>query len=154
MQFYIKWRAYLVQFLFNFTPWLPCWNHMISMHRFVNFMRFFNFYFKFETLNAKVYVLKYDTLNIIINWRGHWGTMKTRHIFANFLLLFVIPLFLLLFSVTPFLQAMLDPILTKPWHFVSTWLTNDDPTPFDTAHGRTFWDNGGHEPMLKTTRKK
>lgn len=52
------------------------------------------------------------------------------------------------FSVTPFLQAMLHPILTKPWHFVSTWLTNDDPTPFDTAHGRTFWDYGGHEPML------
>jgi len=43
---------------------------------------------------------------------------------------------------------MLDPILTKPWHFVSTWLKNDDPTPFDTAHGRTFWDYGGHEPML------
>jgi hypothetical protein len=52
------------------------------------------------------------------------------------------------FSVTPFLQAMLHPILTKPWHFVSTWLTNDDPTPFDTAHGRTFWDYGSHEPML------
>ncbi|KAF2283290.1 hypothetical protein GH714_043664 [Hevea brasiliensis] len=41
-------------------------------------------------------------------------------------------------SVTPFLMAMLDPILTRPWHYVSTWFLNDDPTPFNTAHGRTF----------------
>ncbi|EOX99549.1 Flavonoid o-methyltransferase related [Theobroma cacao] len=51
-------------------------------------------------------------------------------------------------SVTPFLKAMLDPILTKPWHFLGAWFQNDDPTPFDTAHGRTFWDYGGHDPML------
>ncbi|KAJ4841477.1 putative O-methyltransferase 3, partial [Turnera subulata] len=25
---------------------------------------------------------------------------------------------------------------------------NDDPTPFDTAHGRTFFDYAGHEPRL------
>ena len=51
-------------------------------------------------------------------------------------------------SVRPFLLAMLDPILTKPWHYVSAWFQNDDPTPFDTAHGQTFWDYGGHEPKL------
>ncbi|KAL7219308.1 hypothetical protein ACSBR2_012392 [Camellia fascicularis] len=51
-------------------------------------------------------------------------------------------------SVTPFLLAMLDPILTKPWHHVSEWFQNDDPAPFDTAHGRTFWEYGGHEPRL------
>ncbi|KAL6329955.1 hypothetical protein AAG906_039870 [Vitis piasezkii] len=51
-------------------------------------------------------------------------------------------------SVRPFLLAMLDPILTKPWHYVSAWFQNDDPTPFDTAHGRTFWDYGGHEPKI------
>ncbi|KAH7844778.1 hypothetical protein Vadar_031570 [Vaccinium darrowii] len=51
-------------------------------------------------------------------------------------------------SVRPFLLAMLDPILTKPWHNVSEWFQNDDPTPFDTAHGRTFWDYAGHEPRL------
>ncbi|KAG5551984.1 hypothetical protein RHGRI_010164 [Rhododendron griersonianum] len=51
-------------------------------------------------------------------------------------------------SVRPFLLAMLDPVLTKPWHHVSEWFQNDDPTPFDTAHGRTFWDYAGHEPRL------
>ncbi|GMP54714.1 hypothetical protein CsSME_00019786 [Camellia sinensis var. sinensis] len=51
-------------------------------------------------------------------------------------------------SVTPFLLAMLDPILTKPWHHVSEWFQNGDPTPFDTAHGRTLWEYGRHEPRL------
>ncbi|KAF5950203.1 hypothetical protein HYC85_012196 [Camellia sinensis] len=51
-------------------------------------------------------------------------------------------------SVTPFLLAMLDPILTKPWHHVSEWFQNDDPSPFHRAHGRTFREYGGHEPRL------
>ncbi|WJZ99163.1 hypothetical protein VitviT2T_017631 [Vitis vinifera] len=51
-------------------------------------------------------------------------------------------------SVRPFLLAMLDPTLTKPWHYVSAWFQNDDPTPFDTAHERTLWDYAGHEPQL------
>ncbi|XP_028085948.1 probable O-methyltransferase 3 [Camellia sinensis] len=51
-------------------------------------------------------------------------------------------------SVTPFLLAMLDPILTKLWHRVSEWFQNGDPTPFDTAHGRTLWEYGRHEPRL------
>ena len=52
------------------------------------------------------------------------------------------------FSVTPFLLAMLDPTLIKPWHFVSEWFKNHDPTPFYTAHGRTLWDYAGHEPRM------
>ncbi|XP_048232267.1 probable O-methyltransferase 3 [Ricinus communis] len=51
-------------------------------------------------------------------------------------------------SVTPFLLAMLDPILTEPWHYVSTWFQNDDATPFDTAHGMAFWEYAGNEPKL------
>ena len=51
-------------------------------------------------------------------------------------------------SVTPFLNAMLDPILIKPWNFLGAWFQNDNPTPFGTAHGRAFWDYGGHEPKL------
>lgn len=51
-------------------------------------------------------------------------------------------------SVNPFLQAMLNPILTKPWHFVSTWFQNNDPSPFETAHGKTFWDHCGQEAVL------
>ncbi|CAH2040779.1 unnamed protein product, partial [Thlaspi arvense] len=51
-------------------------------------------------------------------------------------------------NVTPFLLAMLDPVLTMPWHHVSEWFQNDDATPFDTTHGRTFWDYASHEPRL------
>ncbi|KAJ6696751.1 hypothetical protein OIU85_003133 [Salix viminalis] len=52
------------------------------------------------------------------------------------------------FSVTPFLQAMLDPILTQPWHHVSAWFQNDVTSPFHTAHERTFWEYASHEPKL------
>ncbi|CAN4117562.1 unnamed protein product [Withania somnifera] len=52
-------------------------------------------------------------------------------------------------TVTPFLLAMLDPILVQPWHHVSEWFESDhEPTPFEVAHGRTFWDYAGHEPRL------
>ncbi|KAG6717995.1 hypothetical protein I3842_04G128300 [Carya illinoinensis] len=51
-------------------------------------------------------------------------------------------------SVTPFLVAMLDPVLTKPWHFLTAWFQNEDLTPFDTAHGKKFWDYGEHEAKL------
>ncbi|CAN1851224.1 Probable O-methyltransferase 3 [Linum perenne] len=51
-------------------------------------------------------------------------------------------------SVTPFLMAMLDPTLLKPWHHVSEWFANDDPTPFDTAHGETFWEFAGAHQEL------
>ncbi|KAL6329900.1 hypothetical protein AAG906_039815 [Vitis piasezkii] len=46
---------------------------------------------------------------------------------------------------------MLDPILTKPWHYLSAWFQNDDPTPFHTAHERSFWDYAGHEPQLNNS---
>ncbi|KAK8992074.1 hypothetical protein V6N11_044966 [Hibiscus sabdariffa] len=51
-------------------------------------------------------------------------------------------------SVTSFLKFELDPILTKPWVFLGTWFQNNDCTPFDTAHGKTFWDYAGHDPKL------
>ena len=51
-------------------------------------------------------------------------------------------------SIRPLLLATLDPILTKPWHYVSAWFQNDDPTPFQTAHELPFWDYAAHEPQL------
>ncbi|KAL1079635.1 hypothetical protein V6Z11_D10G235200 [Gossypium hirsutum] len=53
-------------------------------------------------------------------------------------------------SVTPFLKAMLDPILTEPWHCLGTWFKNNDHTPFDTTHGKTFWDYAGHDQKLNS----
>lgn len=43
-------------------------------------------------------------------------------------------------SVTPFVHAMLDPVLTNPWHQFSTWLKNDDPTTFETTHRMLLWE--------------
>ncbi|KAK7263703.1 hypothetical protein RJT34_31297 [Clitoria ternatea] len=52
------------------------------------------------------------------------------------------------FSMTPLLQVMLDPILVNPWHQFSTWFTNEDPSPFHTQNGMTFWDYASREPKL------
>ncbi|KAK2969385.1 hypothetical protein RJ640_028774 [Escallonia rubra] len=54
------------------------------------------------------------------------------------------------FSVTPLLLAMLDPIMTTPFNFLSEWFQNDHKTSFEMAHGRTLWDYAGHEPRLNT----
>ncbi|CAI9787640.1 unnamed protein product [Fraxinus pennsylvanica] len=68
---------------------------------------------------------------------GYWFTSDSR------LLLKDEPL-----SVTPFLLALLDPVLTEPWHHLSEWFENENPTPFDTKHGKTFWEYAGQEPRL------
>nr|AWH62806.1 10-hydroxycamptothecin O-methyltransferase [Camptotheca acuminata] len=47
-----------------------------------------------------------------------------------------------------FLLAVVDPIMRKPWYFLSDWFKNDDPTAFETAHGRSFWDYLAQEPRL------
>ncbi|KAB1209855.1 Trans-resveratrol di-O-methyltransferase [Morella rubra] len=51
-------------------------------------------------------------------------------------------------SLTPLLLFVLDPDMTKPWHHLTSWLQNDDPMPFDTAHGMTMWDYEGCDPKM------
>nr|AKW47170.1 O-methyltransferase [Pueraria montana var. lobata] len=51
-------------------------------------------------------------------------------------------------SMVPFLHAMLDPVLTQPWLQLPTWFKNDDPSPFQTAHGMKIWDYADREPKL------
>ncbi|KAM7502868.1 hypothetical protein LguiB_001772 [Lonicera macranthoides] len=48
-------------------------------------------------------------------------------------------------SITPFLQLILDPLIKKPWHYMSEWFQNEAHTPFEMAHGMTMWDYAGHE---------
>lgn len=43
-----------------------------------------------------------------------------------------------LLSLDPFLLAMINPLLTHSWHYLSTWSKNDDPTPLSTFHGKTL----------------
>ncbi|XP_028807802.1 probable O-methyltransferase 3 [Neltuma alba] len=52
------------------------------------------------------------------------------------------------FTLTPFLLSMLDPLMMKPWDHFPTWLQNDDPTPFETANGKAFYDYAWHVPKL------
>ncbi|KAL3509268.1 hypothetical protein ACH5RR_028669 [Cinchona calisaya] len=51
-------------------------------------------------------------------------------------------------NASPFLLAMLDPILTDPWHQLSQWLQNNDETPFKTYHGDELWELAGRDPRL------
>ncbi|XP_012088195.1 trans-resveratrol di-O-methyltransferase [Jatropha curcas] len=55
------------------------------------------------------------------------------------------------FSLKTFLLAMLDPVLTGPWDHLTTWFLNDDPTPFQTCHGRGIWKYAGHNPELNSS---
>ncbi|XP_043690339.1 trans-resveratrol di-O-methyltransferase-like [Telopea speciosissima] len=48
-------------------------------------------------------------------------------------------------SMSPFLRAMLDPILLTPWNFLSAWFQGDGLNPFETAHGRNLWDYAGED---------
>ncbi|KAL5102267.1 hypothetical protein RYX36_006594 [Vicia faba] len=51
-------------------------------------------------------------------------------------------------SVTPFVQAMLDPVLTNPFHQLSTWFKNEDSSAFETTHGKLFWEYIAHDPIF------
>ncbi|KAL3645434.1 hypothetical protein CASFOL_010614 [Castilleja foliolosa] len=51
-------------------------------------------------------------------------------------------------SMAPFLLYALDPVITNPWHHLSEWFKTNDLTPFETAHGRTFWELAGQDPRL------
>nr|QAX90932.1 caffeic acid O-methyltransferase [Catalpa bungei]QAX90946.1 caffeic acid O-methyltransferase [Catalpa bungei] len=69
---------------------------------------------------------------------GYWLTPASR------LLLKDEPL-----SIIPFLQVIADPIMIEPWHYLSKWLVNDHhQTPFEMAHGRTFWEQAERVPRL------
>ncbi|MCD7460042.1 hypothetical protein HAX54_042742 [Datura stramonium] len=51
-------------------------------------------------------------------------------------------------SMIPILQAMLDPIMTNPWHSLSQWIQNggdDQPSPFATTHGKPIYEYAGDD---------
>ena len=48
-------------------------------------------------------------------------------------------------SLTPMLQLV---VYTNPWYQLSTWFTNEDPTPFYTENGMTFWDFARSKPKF------
>ncbi|KAE9456081.1 hypothetical protein C3L33_12021, partial [Rhododendron williamsianum] len=52
------------------------------------------------------------------------------------------------FSLAPYLLAMLDPDLFKPWHHMGEWFQNDDPTPFHSAYGTGLYDFCATKPRI------
>ncbi|XP_071724061.1 trans-resveratrol di-O-methyltransferase-like [Rutidosis leptorrhynchoides] len=52
------------------------------------------------------------------------------------------------FHVSPFSLMILDTNLMAPWQSKSTWLQNDDPTPYYTAHSKSLWELAGDEPRV------
>ncbi|CAA0816346.1 O-methyltransferase family protein [Striga hermonthica] len=51
-------------------------------------------------------------------------------------------------SMAPFVHMTLSQVLTDPWHRLSEWFSNDDPTPLETTHGVTLWDIAANEPGI------
>ncbi|XP_054811301.1 probable O-methyltransferase 3 [Prosopis cineraria] len=51
-------------------------------------------------------------------------------------------------SVTPLMHVVLNPVLMKPFFSLSSWFQNDDPTPFNTVHGKDLWEYAGQDPEL------
>lgn len=41
---------------------------------------------------------------------------------------------------SPFVMAMLDPVLVNPWQFLGDWIQGTEQRPFETANGKSFWE--------------
>ncbi|XP_059450465.1 trans-resveratrol di-O-methyltransferase-like [Corylus avellana] len=48
----------------------------------------------------------------------------------------------------PLSLLVLEPSLITPWSCITSWFQNNDPTPFETEHGRSIWDFVAHEPTF------
>ncbi|KAJ9686233.1 hypothetical protein PVL29_015234 [Vitis rotundifolia] len=54
----------------------------------------------------------------------------------------------LTFASHTILAASAGSHINRSWHFLGDWFQNEDPTPFHTAHRKSFWDYAVHEPKL------
>ncbi|KAA0059108.1 trans-resveratrol di-O-methyltransferase-like [Cucumis melo var. makuwa] len=48
-------------------------------------------------------------------------------------------------TLSPFILSMLESAFVEPSHFLSAWFRTDDQTPFETAHGMSFWEFVGNK---------
>ncbi|KAK2430498.1 hypothetical protein P8452_43881 [Trifolium repens] len=51
-------------------------------------------------------------------------------------------------SMAPYVHGMVDQVMMNPWHQLSTWLKNDDITPFETTHGMLVWDYAAQNSVV------
>ncbi|KAL3509284.1 hypothetical protein ACH5RR_028685 [Cinchona calisaya] len=49
----------------------------------------------------------------------------------------------------PLVYLIHDPIMMKPWNFLTEWFQNDDHSPFNTAHSRSLWDFNARDPGFR-----
>eukprot|EP00257_Ricinus_communis_P004500 XP_002517833.2 trans-resveratrol di-O-methyltransferase [Ricinus communis] len=52
------------------------------------------------------------------------------------------------FDTRPFISLVLDPIITEPYNSLTSFLRNDDLTPFVTAFKDTLWGCAGNEARI------
>ncbi|KAK4256025.1 hypothetical protein QN277_008946 [Acacia crassicarpa] len=52
------------------------------------------------------------------------------------------------FTLAPLSHCSLDPLLVKSWEHLPAWFQNNDPTPFETAYGKPFYDYAWHVPRI------
>lgn len=50
---------------------------------------------------------------------------------------------------SPFVLAMLDPVIMTPWQFLGDWIQGTKQGPFEIANGKAFWDHMGQNPRFK-----
>ena len=53
-------------------------------------------------------------------------------------------------NLSPFILALLDPVLVSPWQFLGDWFQGSELTPFEKAHGMGFWDFCDQSPEFNT----
>ncbi|KAH7837428.1 hypothetical protein Vadar_013756 [Vaccinium darrowii] len=51
-------------------------------------------------------------------------------------------------NLSPFVRAMVDPVLVTPWHFLGDWFHGSDKTAFETAHGVGVWEFCDQNPKF------
>ncbi|KAK9019568.1 hypothetical protein V6N11_054086 [Hibiscus sabdariffa] len=102
------------------------------------------------TLNPTKACNIYRLMRILVHL-GFFGVEEDGYVLTNAsrLLLKDDPL-----SMGPFVESMLDPMLTKPWDFLGIWFESNDHSPFDTAYGKSFWDYDFPDTKLGHLMKK
>ncbi|THF96254.1 trans-resveratrol di-O-methyltransferase-like [Camellia sinensis] len=54
-------------------------------------------------------------------------------------------------NLSPFVQAMVDPVLVTPWQFLGDWFRSNEETAFETAHGVAMWEFCDKNPKFNNT---
>ncbi|CAI9089297.1 OLC1v1023849C2 [Oldenlandia corymbosa var. corymbosa] len=53
------------------------------------------------------------------------------------------------FNLRPHVYLAVDPVTFKSWNFLTDWFkTDDQESPFEAAHGKSFWDYIDQEPQF------